>query len=286
MVRDSRPPRGDRSPRGQLSGSLGQWLLFAVGGVLFLGAVLVVAGAPGALLDGPLSGDGDVSPTTPGTETTGNAGDGDGGTAGGSTDTATPTGSTAEVVYRVNAGGPELGAENGPAWSADTGDNPSEHLNARESNTVTNDTPDEITLEDDVPSTAPEEMFETYRFERGADEGDSEEMVWTFSVDPDREYEVRIYGMEAYFTDGDEGREYEKSYQEHGPRSFGIAIDDEVVLENHEPFRAHGHDVGAVHAYRVTPDDDTLTIRFIHEENTPTVSGIEIVATGEGSGDD
>lgn len=280
MVRDSEPPRG------QISGSGVQWLLFAVGGVLFLGAVLVVAGAPGVLLDGP-PGDGGGTPTaTPAAATPTTDGTPGGQTAGGSTATATatPSGSNATVIYRVNAGGPRLSVDDGPDWSADLAEDPSKHLNAAESNTVTNDTPDSITVESDVPSTTPKEMFRTYRFERGAEKPQYEEMVWNFSVEPGRVYEVRVYDMEPYFTDGEGGREYEKSYQKHGPRSFGIAVENEVVLENHEPFKAHGHDVGAVHTFRTTAEDGVLTVRFLHETNTPTVSGIEIVAVGSENG--
>jgi len=284
------PPSG-RTARAQASGTWAQWLLVVVGGVFFCSAVLITAGVPGVPVGGP--GDEDdiltPSPETTGTPTAG--------TATSTAVTASPTPAATSTppatvtatatpeapgtpVYRVNVGGPRLPSVGGPIWAADTADNPSTYLNVNRSNTIATDTPDEIRLEPDVPSTTPEAMFSTYRLERGSDTEEYEEMVWRFPVEPDREYEVRLYVVEAFFTLGDEGREYEQSYEEGGPRTFGVAINNETVLENYEPFVEHGHDVGAMKAFEVTADNGVVTVRFRREVENPTVSGIEIVDTG------
>jgi hypothetical protein len=198
------------------------------------------------------------------------------------TDTAQSTiNETNTVLYRVNVGGPRLESnDDGPDWSADRETNPSNYLNVRESKTVVNYTPDRITVENGVRSTVPNAMFKTYRFSQGADTKQYAEMVWSFPVDPNRDYAVRLYFIEPYFTDGPSGRKYEEPYSEGGPRSFGVAIENEVVLTHYEPFVAHGHDVGAVESFEVTVDDGVLTIRFLRERENPIVSGIAIIDTG------
>lgn len=193
------------------------------------------------------------------------------------TTSTSPQTTSPQAVYRINVGGPSVGANGrGPDWSSDSADNPSPYLNARKSNTVAHSTPDEITVENNVPSGVPNAVFKTYRFDQASDE----EMVWRFPVDSNREYTVRLYFLEAYFTANESGREYEEPYSEGGPRSFGVAIEDRVVLQNYEPFKEHGHDVGAMKSFEVTADDGVIEIRFLREVENPTVSGIEIVDTG------
>lgn len=188
---------------------------------------------------------------------------------------------TTTVLYRVNVGGPRLeSSDDGPDWLADRDASPSKYLNVRESKTVVNYTPDMITVANDVPSTVPDAMFKTYRFAQEANTKQSTEMVWSFPVDPSHEYEVRLYFIEPYFTNGTSGRAYEEPYSEGGPRSFDVAIENEVVLNNYEPFVEHGHDVGTVKSFEVTVDDGVLTIRFLREKENPIVSGIAIVDTG------
>lgn len=278
-----------------------QLLLLCLGGLLFFGAALVAVGLPGF----PGGGLDDENATSPTPEEDGDAptdsdatetdesDDGDDGSSneGGDDDTDdsddTDGGDDAEndsaddaedaVAYRVNVGGPAISVDGGADWSADGPDAPSQYLNADGSDTVATSTPDDITVENDVPSTAPTEMFQTYRWDRDS----GAEMTYEFEVDPDREYEVRLYFLEAYFVeDESEARDGEVPYDEGGPRIFDVAIDDEVVLDDYEPYEEHGHDVGAVKAYDVTSDDGTITIRFGHEVEDPTVSGIEIVDTG------
>ncbi|RRJ31811.1 hypothetical protein EIK79_05980 [Halocatena pleomorpha] len=200
------------------------------------------------------------------------------------TPTATPTTTptpTERVEYRVNVGGQRLDAPDGPDWIADSANSPATYLNHEASETTVSNTTDPITVEDNVSESVPQKMFKTNRFEQGSGLfNPSEEMTWTFPVDPDREYEVRIYVMEEYLTDGEPQQSDEAAYTEAGPRSFDVSIENETVLRGYNPFLEHGHDVGGVNAFQTTSEDGTLTIQFHRGEENPIVSGIEIVDKG------
>ncbi|SEP04898.1 Di-glucose binding within endoplasmic reticulum [Halogranum amylolyticum] len=200
--------------------------------------------------------------------------------SGAANQTNNTTNTSAQIVHRVNVGGQNVSAnDSGPAWAADTDNNPSPYLNSRASDTVVQSTPDNITTEGNVPPGVSDAVFKTYRFDRGSN-GQAEEMVWRFPVEQNRDYEVRLYFLEAYFTAKDSGRAYEEPYSEGGPRTFGVAINGEQVLSNYEPFVEHGHDVGAMKSFEVTAENGMVEIRFLREAENPTVSGIEIVETG------
>ena len=287
---DSSDPLGESYPASdRTSGKWLQLVLFGIGGVLFLGGV-VTAGLPGTMLGLSLSDDPGAS--TPVATETARSSPTSAATAtptGQPTSTAAPpskgrAGSTAgpsgEVVFRINVGGPRIRTGSGPAWSADTDRSPSKYLNARRSDTVISSTPDNITIERNVPRTAPRKMFTDYRFERGANRGPSQPMVWRFPAETNRTYEVRIYVLEGYFTRGPPTRPGEERYSKGGPRTFGISIENRTVARNYEPIAAHGHDVGGVRTFNATTDDGVLTVTFLRERENPTVSGIEIVDTG------
>lgn len=297
MSASSRSPSSDDSSSTQ-EFAWGYWALIGIGGLFFLASILVVIGVPN-LSGGLGSDDGTPSPTpemnngTSPTETTTASPTPTQTTTATPTKTATPTQTTTasptptqtttstqtpnQVVYRINVGGPRISTTGrGSDWSPDNADNPSPYLNAQQSNTVAQFTPDNITVENNVPPNVPNEMFKTYRFDQPS-EG---QMVWRFPVDSNRRYTVRLYFLEAYFTEGDSGRAYEEPYSEGGPRTFGVAIENRAVLQNYEPFKEHGHDVGAMKSFEVTVDDGVLEIRFLREVENPTVSGIEVIDTG------
>ena len=287
-----------------------QWVLLGVGGLFFFGGILLAVGIP-TIPFGGLAADGDAASSTPTIETTqapeSTASDTESTpstttqqptesttatTTPEQTKTASPTpsapanqtnnttNSSANVAYRINVGGPTVSANgSGPAWAADTANDPSSYLNVRESDTVVHSTPDNITTEGNVPPGVSDAVFKTYRFDR-ANNRQAEEMVWRFPVEQKTNYEVRLYVVEAYFTSDDSGREYEEPYSEGGPRTFGIELNGEEVLSNYEPFEEHGHDVGGMKSFEVTAENGMIEIRFLREAENPTVSGIEIVETG------
>lgn len=272
MSRSLPPDRAPRS-RDQDSKNWQQWLLFGVGGLFLVGTIVVIAGS--GLPFGGVQDDNTTMTPTPTTS------DGTPPSTATATPTPTPT-PTDRVEYRVNVGGQRLDAtDDGPDWIADSAESPATYLNHQASDTTISNTSDPITVEDDVPESVPQEMFKTDRFEQGGGLfSQSEEMTWAFPVNPDHDYEVRIYVMEGYFTDGAPEQSGEEAYSDGGPRSFDVSIDDETVLQRYEPFVEHGHDVGAVNAFQTTPDDGTLTVQFHRGEENPIVSGVEIVDKG------
>nr|WP_264383078.1 malectin domain-containing carbohydrate-binding protein [Halocatena marina] len=282
MYTVSRSPPYDQSSRTQDSDNWLQWALFGLGGVFLLGSIIVLVGVPGLPLGGltdtnstSLSPTDSVSPVPDPTETERQM----------PVPTATATSEPSDTtIYRINVGGPRLKAtDNGPDWLADQENAPSTYLNHRVSDTVVNDTPDPITVENAVSATTPQSLFKTYRFSRKPKLW-QKEMEWGFPADPNSVYEVRIYVVEPFFTSGQSGRPSEESYSEEGPRSFDVVIENKTALQNYEPFVEHGHDVGAVKSFETTVDDGSLTIRFHHRVENPVISGIEIIEKNPGNG--
>lgn len=237
----------------------------------------MAAGGPGAIGSFIASESSNATPTTDGSPTAEPTAD--------ETPTETPTTTTEEfsptVRYRLNAGGPRLSAtDDGPDWLADTSARPSTYLNHQESSTAVSNTSDQIQLERTVPQTIPRTMFKTYRFHNPSVFNTGEEMEYEFPVDPGHRYEVRLYVMEPYFVAGQTAKPSERPYSDGGPRTFGVSINGNIVLQEYEPFAEHGHDVGAVKSIPVSSNDGRLTIRFLTEQENPVISGIEIIDNG------
>lgn len=257
-----------RSLRDRLSGNRIHILLVSFGGVLCLAAILLTVGVPGMPSVGPLADDGPGEAPNPDE------------VANQPTEEETPAEENA-TVYRVNVGGQMIPANDSTDWAADHKDDPYPYLNHRESDTVTTQTPDNITVEDDVSNDTPNEIFQSYRWDRNGGDEQHEDMTWEFPVDENREYEVRLYFVEAFFVEDEEdGRTPEIAYEDGGPRIFDVAVNDEIVLNQYEPFEEHGHDVGAVKTFEVTDHDGVITIQTLRGANSPVISGIEIVDIG------
>ncbi|MFC6873728.1 malectin domain-containing carbohydrate-binding protein [Halobellus marinus] len=188
-----------------------------------------------------------------------------------------------EIVYRVNAGGSELAAiEDGPAWSTDTLNDPSQFTNADESGSDTYSTDDAITLDDSVPSSAPSSLFQTERWDPNAttgSSGDAPEMQWHFPAQSDQTYEVRLYFAEIYLEEG-------ATLESEGPREFDVVLEGQTVLDDYNLHNQYGHDVGVMESFEVTPSDDDINVTFLHEAENPKISAIEIVAVDEQPADE
>ena len=187
-----------------------------------------------------------------------------------------------EVVYRVNAGGSEVAAtDGGPAWSADTGTSPSQYVNADGDNGLnTYSTGDTVTLDGSVPSSTPMSVFQTERYDVDTDgsTADDTEMQWSFPVESGETYEVRLYFAEIFLESS--------NVDAQGPRTFDVVVDGETTLDDYNLYQQHGHDVGVVEAFEVTPDDGAIDVSFLHEQENPKLSAIEVVAVGDGTGGD
>jgi hypothetical protein len=173
------------------------------------------------------------------------------------------------VLYRVNAGGPELAAiDGGPAWSADTDGNPSEFLTSIGSG---NTAGFPVGPGPTVPSTVPDALFSTERWDAGPP-GNPAEMQWAFDV-ADGVYEVRIYAGNGFNGTSDPGT-----------RVFDISIEDTIPpsLDDIDLSFQFGHQVGGLLTEVVEVTDGTLNIDFLHDliEN-PLVNGIEILVAGD-----
>ena len=178
---------------------------------------------------------------------------------------------TADVVYRVNAGGAEVSAaDGGPAWSADTLDSPSQYVNVDGDNGLdTFSTTDSITLNDSVPAGTPASLFQTERWDADTDgsTADDTEMQWTFPAQQGETYEVRLYVAEIAFESGSSSL----------PRTFDVTAEGETKLNDYNIIQQYGHDTGAVETFTVTPTDGTIDLEFLHEQENPKVNAIEIV---------
>ncbi|MBX0295322.1 malectin domain-containing carbohydrate-binding protein [Haloarcula nitratireducens] len=193
------------------------------------------------------------------------------------TDTAPAEG---EVVYRVNAGGQEVAAsDGGPAWSADTGSSPSQYVNADGDNGLnTYSTGDTVTLDGSVPSSTPASVFQTERYDVNTtgSAADDTEMQWSFDAEQGATYEVRLYFAEIFLDSS--------NVDSQGPRTFDVVVEDQTELDDYNIYQQYGHDVGVMEASEVTPSDGTIDVEFLHEQENPKISAIEVVKVSDGGG--
>jgi hypothetical protein len=169
--------------------------------------------------------------------------------------------STAQVLYRVNAGGPTLSAtDSGPDWEAGDGT----YVVAGGSST---DSWASATIDPSVPSSTPDVLFETERW----DPEPSPEMQYEFAVPDGTELEVRLY-----FRSGWDGA------SSPGDRVFDVTLEGQTVLDGYDIVADVGHDTGVMKSFTVT-SDGTVDIDFAHVTQNPLVNGIEIVATSSSS---
>ena len=163
-----------------------------------------------------------------------------------------------EVLFRVNAGGPQIAAiDGGPAWAADTEATPSSLHNAGSS--VAGFAGG--TVDSTVPSTTPSSVFDTERWD--APEGD--EMQWNFPVTSGTQVEVRLYLKNGY--DGTD---------EAGERIFDVVLEGSTVLDNLDLSGSVGHQVAAMRAFSVLSDGN-IDLDFGHVTENPLINAIEIV---------
>ena len=171
------------------------------------------------------------------------------------------------VLYRVNAGGSEIAANDGDiAWSADTASDNSVFLVDPGSNSTASFPA--VGPGATVPDTVPEAIFDTERY----DNPSGSEMQWAFDVPEEGLYEVRLY-----LGNGFDGTD------DPGERVFDVAIEGSVPasLEDIDLSNQFGHETGGLISNTVTITDGTLNLEFIHGVENPLVNGIEIVRLEE-----
>ncbi|MGZ4550299.1 MAG: PKD domain-containing protein [Blastococcus sp.] len=170
-------------------------------------------------------------------------------------------GAPAQVLYRVNAGGPEVAAtDGGPAWSADDGaDNP-----LRTSGGQVTDWGAPPALDGTVPAGTPPAVFADERAAIGAPlAGPSQS--WTFPVAAGTTVDVRLYMAERDPTIGT------------GGRLFDVDLEGATRLNFYDLTGDVGHDVGTMKTFRVT-SDGAINLDLQTLLGNPIVDAIEIVA--------
>ncbi len=280
-----------RNMSGSSSGGFMHGILLGGGVVFFVAGIIIVAGIPGGVL-GP-SGDNHNGANAPPATTTSTAPTSVTTTATttrttksttttttpkttttAATTTPTTTATTTQpkktVRYRVNVGGGQLAANGGPYWLADSESSPSRFGNARISGSKTNGTNKHIPMTDAVPAGTPDAVYQSWRYDDDEPEtaSDDTEMQYRFPVQSGQ-YEVRLYFVETFLS--------EHNHKEKGPRKFDVEIEGKRVLHNYDMYKQIGPDRGTMKSYTVTVHDGVLNVKFIHQIENPTLSGIEIV---------
>jgi hypothetical protein len=182
------------------------------------------------------------------------------------------------ILYRVNAGGPQLPAADGsaPNWSEDQsvanagGDaqtgTPSPYVNAAAIGDNTFGVTDTIALDAAVPPQAPMELYQTERY----DVSQAPEMQWDFPIAGGTLVEVRLYLAEIF--DGITGP---------GQRVFDVAVEGSVpaAFDALDPYGLTGAIYGGTMVSTTTTveNDDNLDLNFIHLTQNPAIKAIEIV---------
>lgn len=165
------------------------------------------------------------------------------------------------VLYRVNAGGPELASGDGYMnWAGDEAGAPSP-LNSSGSNTAAWTEPTSRTA--DVPADTPQEVFSTERWDPNGDPA----MQWDFPVDAGLPLEVRFYLSNGYGGTSSPGQ-----------RVFDVSVDGSVVLDDYDIAADAGHLTGTMKSFDISSDGN-VDIDFGHVTENPLVNAIEIVRT-------
>ena len=180
------------------------------------------------------------------------------------------------VLYRVNAGGPEVADPNGgPAWTEDqvaTGGqaggtaaigNPSQYLTAG-SNTAFGVAGAVDLSHPSVPAGTPEALFQLERYDTGA----ATPLVYEFPVGAGQGYELDLYFSETFATAA-------------GVRVFTVNVEGTDFLIDYDIFDQVGGFAGIVETI-ATPivADDFLTVTFSHGVQNPKVNAIEVRTVG------
>lgn len=172
-----------------------------------------------------------------------------------------------DVLYRINAGGPELAATDGEmAWAADTAAAPSIYHNTGANvNTVLSNT---FTVDSSVSPAIPLAAFDDRRVDPSA----APEMMWNFPVATGTQVEVRLSFVSRDWA-----------FHDPGQRVFDIKIDGVTVADDYDTVAAVGYKVAHTLKFPVT-SDGTINIEFLHGLLNPAVDVIEIVRTSGGTG--
>ncbi|HEY2175082.1 MAG TPA: malectin domain-containing carbohydrate-binding protein [Mycobacteriales bacterium] len=168
---------------------------------------------------------------------------------------------SSNVLYRVDTGGPTIGAtDNGPDWQADQNDPSPLHNNG--TNTASWDPVPNV--DSTVPSSTPRGIFDSERWDPGS-QGDGQEMHWSFPVPAGDQVDLRLFfANRCGCTSGV------------GQRVMNVSVDGQAFLNNFDIVQSVGDQTGTMRHETVTSDGQ-IDIDFSHATENPLINGIEIV---------
>ncbi|MDZ4701213.1 MAG: choice-of-anchor D domain-containing protein [Rhodothermales bacterium] len=191
---------------------------------------------------------------------------------------STSGGTGTTILFRVNAGGPEIpdgaypwledqsaieGHDNG-ASSVGT---PHPYVNAVANGDWTFGRDETITLDASVPAGTPVALFQRGRW----DPSSSPSMQWNIPIEAGKEIEVRLYFAEQLFNAPDDPQGV------NGPRVFDVAIEGVVPAElDNFQIASTGVDLGIMRSF-VIVSDGNVDIDFSNITHDPIIQGIEIL---------
>ncbi|MCH6257217.1 malectin domain-containing carbohydrate-binding protein [Puniceicoccaceae bacterium K14] len=155
---------------------------------------------------------------------------------------------TSQPDIRINAGGGEYTDTFGNIWMADTAFN----------------TGNTFASTNEISGTEDDAIYQSERFD--------------FSGDPNLEYNIDLangqYQVNLHFAEIYEGAQFE------GGRVFSLNIEDTLVQENVDIFKAVGANTAYVVSFDTIVTDEQLNIQMIEGFENPKISGIEITVQG------
>ncbi|WP_281966188.1 PKD domain-containing protein [Serinicoccus marinus] len=171
-----------------------------------------------------------------------------------------PAAAVGDVLYRVNAGGPEVASgDGGMSWSADNGTtNP-----LRNSGSNAASWSPSAALDGSIPDGTPVQLFDTERWDPGS-RNDGGEMTWAFPVPAGEEVVVRLYFANRCTCTTQPGQ-----------RNFDVTLEGNPVLDTYDIAADVGDGVGTMKSFEVT-SDGTIDLQWLHRTENPLVNAIEI----------
>jgi PKD repeat protein len=164
------------------------------------------------------------------------------------------------VLYRVDAGGPQIAAtDGGPNWSEDDAAQQSPYVNAGGSSVADYDPI--ANRNPIVPASTPSAIFDHERWSASDNPG----MNWDFPVPSGTHVTVRMYFANRY-----------SGTSRVGQRVFNVNLEGTRVLNNYDIVKDTGDQTGTMKSFNVTSDGH-INISLTHVVENPLIDGIEII---------
>ncbi len=162
------------------------------------------------------------------------------------------------MLYRVDAGGPEIpSSDGGPNWAEDDAAQQSPNVNTgnvADYGPVAN-------RNANVPGSTPSAIFDHERWSSN----DSPPMSWDFPVASGTHVQVRLYFANRY-----------SGTSQVGQRVFNVNLEGSQVLSNYDIVKDTGDQTGTMKSFNATSDGH-INISLTHQTENPLINGIEII---------